>query len=478
MFSTETSSKRPVLYYMSSDDEVDDEFVRVAAEAEAKAKADEAEAAEPEPEPESEPKPEPESDSGDATAAETATLEEDEAAAEAGQLEEEKARSDAEAATEAQRVEAEDKAHSNEDLCEDGKRCWKPSSSLSFRRLLPPVESPEQSFCSSSLQHWDGFANTTTGYKILAGYSRSDHNTSLASFITCGSDERIVIWNNSESSLFIQRLDPSSDPGSFTGYSFDGLEEQKKLAITAATAWYYFMAKGRSVLADAVSASQHGSRLLMQNRTITVFVPSATGLSDVSSSSGAGAPPPGGNGSASTANQSNTPSEQPWISSALSSSVVPSPHDRGLSSASRAVAAAASKADGPSQRKLLPAGDILSIVGPPADQTEHSGSFFEIIANQKGWVTLVNAVTRAKLVKTYRPTKLAIIDADDEELLCWSAASSSSSDSRKRPADADAEMSQEGKELHDVRNESAKVTAMFKELEEQRKQVSAAEAAA
>ena len=300
MFSTETSlsSKRSVLYYMSSRDEVDDddsdEWRRVAAEAEAKAKADEAEAAEPEPEPESEPKPEPESDSGDATAAETATLKEDEAAAEAGQLEEEKARSDAVAASEAQRVEAEDKAHSNEDLCEDGKRCWKPSSSLSFRRLLPPVESPEQSFCSSSLQHWDGFANTTTGYKILAGDSRSDHNTSLASFITCGSDERIVIWNNSESSLFIQRLDPSSDPGSFTGYSFEGLEEQKKLAITAATAWYYFMAKGRSVLADAVSASQHGSRLLMQNRTITVFVPSATGLSDVSSSSGAGAPPPGG----------------------------------------------------------------------------------------------------------------------------------------------------------------------------------------
>ena len=376
------SSKRPVLYYMSSDEvDDDDEWRRVAAEAEAKAKADEADAAEPEPEPESEPKPEPESDSGDATAAETATLEEDEAAAEAGQLEEEKARSGAVAASEAQRMEAEDKAHSNEDLCEDGKRCWKPSSSLSFRRLLPPVESPEQSFCSSSLQHWDGFANTTTGYKILAGYSRSDHNTTLVSFITCGSDERIVIWNNSESSLFIQRLDPSSDPGSFTGYSFEGLEEQKKLAITAATAFAYFMAKGRSVLADAVSASQHGSRLLMQNRTITVFVPSAAGLSDVSSSSGAGAPPPGGNGSASTANQSNTPSEQPRISSrprrpssALSSSVVPSPHDRGLSSASRAVAAAASKADGPSQRKHLP-GDTVSIVGPPADQTEHSGSF-------------------------------------------------------------------------------------------------------
>ena len=103
---TETS-KRPVLYYMSSDDEVDDEFVRVAAEAEAKAKADEAEAAEPEPKPESEPKPEPEPDSGGATAAETATLEEE-------------ARSDAEAATEAQRVEAEDKADSNENLCEDG----------------------------------------------------------------------------------------------------------------------------------------------------------------------------------------------------------------------------------------------------------------------------------------------------------------------------------------------------------------------
>ena len=164
---------------MSSDDEADNEFVRVAAETEAKAKADEAEAAEPEPEPEpeSEPKLEPDPDSGGATAAETATLEEDEAAAEAGQLEEEKARSHAEAATEAQRVEAEDKAHSNEDLCEDGKRCWKPSSSLSFRRLLPPVESPGQSFCSSSLQHWDGFANTTAGYRSLAGYSRSDHNT-------------------------------------------------------------------------------------------------------------------------------------------------------------------------------------------------------------------------------------------------------------------------------------------------------------
>ena len=50
------------------DDEVDDEFIRVAAEAEAKAKADEAEAAEPEPKPEFEPKPEPEPDSGGATA--------------------------------------------------------------------------------------------------------------------------------------------------------------------------------------------------------------------------------------------------------------------------------------------------------------------------------------------------------------------------------------------------------------------------
>jgi len=40
MFSTETSlsSKRSVLYYMSSGDVFDDEFARVAAEAEAKAK--------------------------------------------------------------------------------------------------------------------------------------------------------------------------------------------------------------------------------------------------------------------------------------------------------------------------------------------------------------------------------------------------------------------------------------------------------
>ena len=188
----------------------------------------------------------------------------------------------------------------------------------------------------------------------------------------------------------------------------DADTEQNKLAFAAAAAWAYFIANGRSVLVDAVPKSQHGAQLLMQNRTGTILDSSATASSGASSSSGAGASnetevaalPPGSPG---IANQSKTP---PAPEQALSRRPPRRSASASASAASAAAAAAAASSQQEElQRNFLPSG-IVTIVAPPApaDETENSGSFFEVTDNNKGWVHLLNAATRAKILNSYRQT--------------------------------------------------------------------------
>ena len=227
----------------------------------------------------------------------------------------------------------------------------------------------------------------------------------------------------------------------------------KSLALAAATAWCYFLAKGRFLLGGALSASEAGPSILMQKRNTNQSLrdinqllreppppSSAAGSSsssslskmaeklakDPSSSSSDGAIPAGLETPSAADDTQRNRSRRSSASKLEPSSARTSAPSTSLSAASSEALAGAEK---------LLRGDIVSTLSPAADQTEHVGSYFEVTANQEGWITLVSAVARKKLTKTFRRSSLRVITAEDGEEQLAIIAQFAGSESRKRAAE-------------------------------------------
>ena len=372
------------------------------------------------------------------------------------------------------------------ELCEDGSRRWKPSSS---RSLLPPVECPEQTLDPSIWQHWDGY--TIDDVKVLAGYSRTDGSATIASFITRGKSERLILWKHASEELVIERLFPEENGSAYEGYSPDKIAEQKPLTLKAATAWAYFMAKGRALMDGAISSASD-SVVLMTKRIIEqppVVSSHPTGSSEPLSS--AASKLNAGHGveslvlktpgqvvadleAESTGQQYSRPKR---TGTAASSTAAAAAASSAASSAAASSAASSAESSGASSVPSAAAvagkfvvGDTVSIVAPETEKEANAGICFEVVSNSKGWIRLVNAVSHEQMESKYRPKQLALVvggegggvggdDQDDVALF-------GPRRSRKRAA----ELARHARALDELNRELDEAASGVKELQDARKE--------
>ena len=376
------------------------------------------------------------------------------------------------------------------ELCEDGSRRWKPSSS---RSLLPPVECPEQTLDPSIWQHWDGY--TIDDVKVLAGSSRTDGSATIASFITRGKSERLIVWKHASEELVIERLFPEENGSAYEGYSQDKIAEQKPLTLKAATAWAYFMAKGRALMDGAISSASDSvvlmtKRIIEQPPVVSSHPPgSSEPLSSAASKLNAG---PGVEGlvlktpgqvgadleAESTGQQYSRPKR---TGTAASSTAAAAAASSAASSAAASSAASSAESSGASSASSAAAvagkfvvGDTVSIVAPETDKAANAGICFEVVSNLKGWISLVNAVSHEQMESKYRPKQLALVvggvggdvggDDEDDVALFGPRKSRKRAAELARHAHAIDELNREldeaasgVKELQDARKERAKV---------------------